>query len=63
MKLLIPALVALLSSGCTQTINTHREDFSPAKRQGAWTDYYHAIARGEQPEAPKEKEIEKEKAK
>ena len=56
MKLLIPALVALLSSGSTQTINTHRDDFSPAKRKGAWTDYYLAIARGEQPEPPKEKE-------
>lgn len=59
MKFLIPALVAVLSSGCTQTINTHREDFSPAKRKGAWTDYYLAIARGEQPEPPKEKDKDK----
>lgn len=61
MKLLIPALVAVLSAGCTQTINTHREDFSPSKRQGAWTEYYKAVARGEQPEAPKEKEKAKAK--
>ena len=56
MKLLIPALVALLSSGCTNTINTHRDDFSPLKRKGAWTDYHHAIVTGQEPEAPKEKE-------
>lgn len=54
MKLLIPALVALLSAGCTQTINTHRDDFSPLKRKGEWTEYYKSIVRGEQPEPPKE---------
>ena len=61
MKLLIPAIVALLSSGCTQTINTHREDFSPTQRKGAWTDYYKAVAAGQTPEAPQEKEKEKAK--
>ena len=61
MKLLIPALVALLSCGCTQTINTHREDFSPSKRKGPWTDYYKAIVTGQEPQAPKEKDKEKAK--
>lgn len=55
MKLLFPALAALLLAGCTKTINTHREDFSPSKGRGAWTDYYGAVNKGETPEAPKEK--------
>jgi hypothetical protein len=55
MKLLVPALSALLLSGCTQTLNTHREDFSPSKGRGAWTDYYKAVKKGETPEPPKEK--------
>ena len=50
MKLLIPALVALLSAGCTQTISTHRDDFSPTKRKGAWTDHYRSVLKGEKPE-------------
>ena len=54
MKFLIPALVALLSAGCTQTISTHRDDFSPTKRKGEWTDYYRSIAKGEKPEPAKE---------
>jgi len=56
MKLLIPALVALLSAGCTRTIYTHRDDFSPPKRKGPWTEYYKSIVKGEEPEPPKEKE-------
>ena len=54
MKLLIPSLVALVVAGCTQTVNTHRDDFSPSKKKGAWTDYYRAIKSGETPEPPKE---------
>ena len=61
MKFLIPALVALLSSGCTQTISTHRDDFSPSKRKGAWTDYYQAVVTGQEPDAQKEKDKEKAK--
>jgi outer membrane biogenesis lipoprotein LolB len=55
MKLLVPALVALLLAGCTNTINTHREDFSPTKPKGPWTDYYTAVKKGEQPQPPKTK--------
>ena len=55
MKLLAPVLVALLFAGCTQTINTHRNDFSPSKGRGAWTDYYEAVENGEKPEPPKQK--------
>jgi len=61
MKLLIPALVALLCAGCTRTIYTHRDDFSPAKRKGPWTEYYKSIVMGEEPEPPKEKEKAKAK--
>ena len=50
MKLLIPALVALLSAGCTQTISTHRDDFSPTKRKGEWTNYYRSVVKGDKPE-------------
>lgn len=55
MKVLVPALAALILAGCTNTIATHRGDFSPSKGKGPWTDYYGAIKRGEQPEPPKEK--------
>jgi hypothetical protein len=55
MKLLAPALVALLFAGCTHTINTHRNDFSASKGRGVWTDYYNAVKRGETPEPPKGK--------
>ena len=55
MKLLVPALAALFLSGCTQTVYTHRKDFSPAQRKGAWTDYYRAVEKGEKPQPPPEK--------
>ena len=54
MKFLFPALAVILLAGCNSNMATHRKDFSPSKRQGAWTDYRAAIQRGENPEAPKE---------
>jgi hypothetical protein len=55
MKLLLPAAAILVFTGCTQTISTHRRDFSPPERKGEWTNYYRTIQKGEQPEPPKEK--------
>ena len=55
MKLLFPALAVLFFAGCTQTAYTHRNDFSPSQRKGAWTDYYRALEKGEKPETPPEK--------
>jgi len=55
MRFLVPTLAALLLAGCSNTINTHQEDFSPTKTKGPWTDYNAAIKRGEHPEPPKEK--------
>jgi len=55
MKLLVPALAVLFFAGCTQTVYTHRNDFSPTPRKGAWTDYYRAVEKGEKPERPPEK--------
>lgn len=54
MKLLLPALAVFLIAGCNSNMATHRKDFAPAKRKGAWTDYHEAIRRGQEPEAPKE---------
>jgi uncharacterized lipoprotein len=54
MKFLLPAIAVILLAGCNSNMATHRRDFSPSKGKGPWTDYHKAVARGEQPEAPKE---------
>jgi hypothetical protein len=54
MKVLAPVLLALVLAGCTNTIATHREDFSPPKKKGPWNDYYQAVKKGEEPKPPKE---------
>ena len=59
MKFLIPVLAGLLFAGCTRTINTHRDDFSPAKGKGPWTDYYRSVLNRETPVPPKEAANEK----
>jgi hypothetical protein len=58
MKLTLFALLAtiLVTSGCTNTIYTHRKDFSPVDRQGTWNDYYQAKKEGRQ-WTPKEHEL------
>jgi outer membrane biogenesis lipoprotein LolB len=55
MKLLIPSLAVLMLAGCTNTINTHRKDFSPSGAKGTWTDYNNAVKHGQKWEPPKEK--------
>jgi hypothetical protein len=54
MKVLAPVLLALVLAGCTNTIATHQDDFSPPKKKGPWNDYYHAVKKGEEPKPPKE---------
>jgi hypothetical protein len=54
MKFLFPFLAVVLFAGCNSNMGTRRNEFSPSKKKGPWTDYHKAIVRGEQPEAPKE---------
>ena len=54
MKFLFPALAVILFAGCNSNMATHRKDFSPSKKHGAWNDYRNAIRKGQEPEAPKE---------
>jgi hypothetical protein len=56
MKLTLFALLAgFFATGCTNTLYTHRKDFSPVERKGAWNDYYESVRKGEEPQPPKEK--------
>ena len=56
MKLTLFALLAtvFVTTGCTNTTYTHRNDFSPTGRKGTWNDYYVAKQEGRQWEPPKE---------
>ncbi len=60
MKLTLFTLLAtiLATTGCTNTIATHRKDYSPTGRQGPWNDYYQAKAEGRQ-WTPKEQPVKK----
>jgi hypothetical protein len=56
MKLTLLALLgAFLVTGCSHSLNDRRQTFRPVERQGAWSDYYTSVKKGEEPQAPKEK--------
>ena len=40
MKFALIALLAISFTGCSKTLYNHREDFSPKKGKGPWTDKY-----------------------